>query len=90
MKTGPMQEQDTFHENVLITSWSRAVPSPGQVWFVKVITYLQVLSVALQKTLKYRFGRRLKKHLQFCLNISYCMVRIKLHTKNQPPSFLNY
>ena len=67
----------------LNTSWSRAVPSSGQVWFVKV------LSVSFQKTLKSRFGRQTQQHFQFCLNIFSCLVRIKLHTKNQHPSLLN-
>ena len=33
-----------------VTSWGRAVPSSGQDWFVKVLTYLWVLSLAFQPT----------------------------------------
>ena len=44
------------------------------------------MDIALKKTLKLGFGRR----PQFFLNISSSLVRIKLHTKNQPPNLLNY
>ena len=120
---------------MLKKSWGWAVPSSGQVWFVKVIIDMQFwvwpsslhrhlspivfsilllisnfvsifllvwlessyipkisllaflfMDIALKKTLKLGFGRR----PQFFLNISSSLVRIKLHTKNQPPNLLNY
>ena len=45
-----------------------------------------ILDVALKKTLKFGFGIR----PQFFHNISSNLVRIKLHTKNQSPSLLNF
>ena len=54
------------------------MPSSGHVWFVKVIIYQWVLR-----------RRQPQQHFQFSLNISSRLFRIKLHTKNQPPSLLN-
>ena len=47
------------------------------------------LEKAMKKTLTLGFGRRPQQHFQFFLNISSILVRIKLHTKFQPPRLLN-
>ena len=49
-----------------------------------------ILEIAMKKTLKLGFGRRPQQNFQFFLQISSCLVRIKLHTKNQPPSLLYF
>ena len=43
----------------------------------------------MKKTLTLWFGRWPQQNLEIFLNISPNLVRIKLHTKNQPPSLLN-
>ena len=43
----------------------------------------------MKKTLKLEFGRRPQVISNFVLNISSSYVNIKLHTENQPPSFVN-
>ena len=48
-----------------------------------------MLNIAMKKTLKLGFGRRSQQHNQIFQNLLLSLVRIKLHTKNQPPSFLN-
>ena len=44
----------------------------------------------MKKTLHLGFGRRPPNIWNFFLNMFSSWVKIKLHTKNQPPSLLNY
>ena len=64
------------------------------VWFessyIPKINHLACLifDIYMKKTLKLGFGRRPQQNIQIFLNIVSSLVRIKLHTKNQPPSLI--